>query len=125
LRERWTKEQLEYFINVYPVDEKLRQWLTPNAVAEWLEVTYQTLINWRRKFDETGDRTKYPPYHQGPDLVPSWARGDDGLQKPLSRRRRVDASFGRRFDPVLYDRNEIVQWLRAILKAKIDVYKED
>jgi hypothetical protein len=57
--------------------------------------------------------------------VPSWARGDDGLQKPLSRRRRVDASFGRRFDPVLYDRNEIVQWLRATLKAKISVYIEE
>jgi hypothetical protein len=118
--ERWTKGDLAFFID-YPTVIGLKQWLTPEETGTWLRVTNLTLLRWRHKLRETGDRAKYPPYHQGPDLVPSWARGDDGLQKPLSRRRRVDASFGRRFDPVLYDRNEIVQWLKRCLQAKSNV----
>ena len=81
------------------------QWLTPAQTAAWLRTTTKTLYLWRR----TG---KGPPFHQGPDLVPSSRRHPvHGVALPVSLRSKNTRSRGR-FDPVLYDRNQVVAWLR-------------
>ena len=95
------------------------QWLTTGETAAWLGVTSATLYNWRRRLDETGDRRTYPPYYQGPDLVPSSARDPNtGLEVPRRGSDRLrHGSFRRRYDPVLYDRNQVVLWLKSYLQA--------
>ena len=94
----------------------LGQWLTTRETADWLGVTTATLHNWRKQLVRTGDRAVYPPFHQGPDLVPSSARDPEiGIAVPRGRRR--SCSFRRRHDPVLYDRNQLLLWIKD-LQAK-------
>jgi len=80
------------------------QWLQPKEVAEWLEVTVVTLCRWRRA--DVG-----PPYLQARDLVPSSWRNPDGTGR-IQSIRTPRPSFNHRYDPVLYDKNRVIAWLK-------------
>jgi len=100
---RWTEEEIR---DRQAILARSLQWLQPKELANLLSVTGTTLYRWRRA-------NRGPKYHQRPDLVPSSARFPDGRIAPRSKR-TPRPSFVHRYDPVLYDRNQVLQWLENI-----------
>jgi hypothetical protein len=95
---RWTMEQVEERVQMA---EGLGLWLTTREVAEWLDVSTMTLYRWRRV--GVG-----PPFLRRANLVPSSARDPrTGTVKPSG----LHHLRGRHL-PVLYDRNQVVGWLK-------------
>lgn len=90
------------------------QWLTTNEVAAWFGLTRTTLYLWRKGYDR-GDKVRFPPYHQRPGYVPSSARDpetDTTIPGALAGKRN-------RFDPVVYDRNQLMQWLMSHITHRV------
>jgi len=88
--------------------EDFGQWLTPTEVVAWLGVSKQTLYLWRIEFDKTKDRKKFPPYNRGKDYVPSSARTDGVVHSGALKSKR-----GPHYT-VLYDRNQLIVWLKGL-----------
>lgn len=98
---RWTEQDL---LDRIAAAAPLLQWLQPREVVPWLGVTKGTLHRWRKR--DIG-----PPFLQQEGLVPSFAQGFHTLRKP-------QRTFNYYYNPVLYDRNQVVLWLRDLLSRK-------